>query len=117
EPNSSNEEYNIVNESIKRINKRIIIFIDDLDRLDGDEIISVLKIIRNTGNFKNLVYVSCYDKVYLLNALQRFSKRNLDIILDKFFDIEIPLSPIPTAELFRFIEDQFLNKFNKISEG
>ncbi|MBK9318882.1 MAG: hypothetical protein IPM91_08740 [Bacteroidetes bacterium] len=34
--------------------RKIIVFIDDLDRLTGDELVDVLKLIRNTANFRTL---------------------------------------------------------------
>ncbi|MEJ0057610.1 MAG: P-loop NTPase fold protein [Bacteroidota bacterium] len=107
---SKETEFKAIDKAIKAIDKRIIIFVDDLDRLDSDEIIEVLKLIRNTANFSNVIYISCYDKVYLLHALQNFNKRNLTIVLDKFFDVEIPISPIPLDELVNKIDNLFLNK-------
>jgi hypothetical protein len=107
---SSASEFTDIKKSISRIGKRIIVFIDDLDRLDKTEIIDILKLIRNTGNFPNTIYISCYDKIYLLHALQTFSRRNLTILLDKFFDLEIPLSPIPSSELIKMISENFLKK-------
>jgi predicted KAP-like P-loop ATPase len=55
-----------INASIQKINKRIIVFIDDLDRLDHQEIIEVLKLVRNTANFNNVVYVAGYDRGILM---------------------------------------------------
>ncbi|HRJ31293.1 MAG TPA: P-loop NTPase fold protein [Cyclobacteriaceae bacterium] len=100
-------DFDSIDRSISRIQKRVVIFIDDLDRLDSKEIVEVLKLIRNTANFGNVIYVSCYDKVYLLHALEKFNKRNLSIILDKFFDLEIPISPIPKNDLIMRIDESF----------
>ena len=36
-----------INKSIERIQKKIIVFVDDIDRLTGDELIDILKLIRN----------------------------------------------------------------------
>ena len=104
---SSNTEFRRVSRSIERVGKKLVIVIDDLDRLTKDEIIDVLKLMRNTGNFANTIYISCYDKVYLLHALQHFSKRNLNILLDKFFDIEIPLAPFTEKSIHQLLYDKF----------
>ncbi len=40
---------------------RIIIFIDDLDRLDPPEVVEVLRLIRSVADFPNVVYVTAYD--------------------------------------------------------
>lgn len=96
---SSRGELQKIRRAIKLTGKRIIVFVDDFDRLDKQEILDVLKLIRNTGDFPNTIYISCYDKLFILNALQNFNKRNLNTALDKFFDIEISLSPIPFVKL------------------
>ncbi|GCC50349.1 hypothetical protein SanaruYs_05640 [Chryseotalea sanaruensis] len=107
---SKEARFEQINRTISRMQKRIIIFIDDLDRLDASEIIEVLKLIRNAANFSNVVYISCYDKIYLLHALTRFNKRNLGIMLDKFFDVEISVAPIIPEDLIAKIESVFLSK-------
>ncbi|WP_434504288.1 KAP family P-loop NTPase fold protein [Prevotella sp.] len=60
----------VINSAIKEINKLILVVIDDLDRLDKDEIMSVLKLIRNSANFSNMVFVSAYDRDYLIETLK-----------------------------------------------
>lgn len=47
----------------------VVVVIDDLDRLEGAELMSVLKLIRITANFKNLVFIVAYDKDYISKAL------------------------------------------------
>ena len=48
----------------------VVVVIDDLDRLEGTELMAVLKLIRITANFKNLVFIVAYDKGYITNALK-----------------------------------------------
>lgn len=113
-PMSKDARFEVINRTINRLGKRLVIFIDDLDRLDSTEIIDVLKLIRDAANFSNVVYVSCYDKMYLLHALMRFNKRNLGIMLDKFFDIEISVAPIVQEDLIARIDQHF---FSKVADG
>ncbi len=58
-----------INNSILKTGKRLIVFIDDLDRLTNKEIIEVLRIIRNTGNFANTYYVVALDYNYTIGTL------------------------------------------------
>jgi hypothetical protein len=96
---SANDTYETINEALKEINKKIFVFVDDLDRLNQEEILQVLKLIRNTANFKNTVFVVAMDKGYILNRLS-----NDDVILnsrfiDKFFQLEIYLPEIDQSIL------------------
>lgn len=76
---SINSLYEEINSSLVRINKKIVIYIDDLDRLDKDEIIEVIRLVRNTANFYNTFFIVAYDRNYVINALKQhnlINKRN-----------------------------------------
>ena len=62
--------FNKIEELIKEINKKIVIFIDDLDRLQKDEIVQVVRLIRNAANFSNTVFVVAYDRAYIKMLLR-----------------------------------------------
>lgn len=84
------DEYTRINQMLLELGKKVVITIDDLDRLHPQEIIEVLKLIRNTANFSNVVYLVGYDKGYVESALQSLNS-SADGYLDKIFQLEIPL--------------------------
>lgn len=43
----------------------VVVIIDDLDRLEGAELTTILKLIRISANFKNLIFIVSYDKAYI----------------------------------------------------
>ncbi|SFB50721.1 KAP family P-loop NTPase fold protein [Algoriphagus aquimarinus] len=86
----SSAEYAQINEMLKATGRKVIITIDDLDRLYAPEIIEVLKLIRNTANFFNVVYLVGYDKGYVQSAIGTLNG-NAKNYLDKIFQLEIPL--------------------------
>jgi len=92
------EYYNKINSSLLASKKQIIVFIDDLDRLDKKEVLVVLKLIRNTANFNNLFYVVCYDKQYVEHALTELSDYGAKTFLEKIFQYEFEL-PLPNYTL------------------
>jgi len=85
------QSYERINKSIAKSKKQLLIFIDDLDRLDKREIVEVLRLIRNTANFNNLVYIVSYDKDYVLEAIKSFNKHNYKSFLEKIFQFEFTL--------------------------
>lgn len=97
------EESEILKEStdnaLQKIDKKIIIFIDDIDRLDKNEIQQLLKLIRNTANFKNTFFISAYDKEYITTALNEIIPYNNENFLEKIFQHEIPLPYYPYSKL------------------
>lgn len=90
-PLSPQEEYRKLAQKIKKLDRSIFIFIDDIDRLDKEEIIAVLKIIRNTANFKSFTYICAYDRNYVLEAVKELNSFNYKIFLEKIFSLEISL--------------------------
>jgi len=92
--NSTYELYNSINLTLKELDKKFIIFIDDLDRLSNNEILQVLKLVRNTANFKNFIFIIALDKEYVLGSL--LNKKDIfdHLFVDKFFQLEIYLPEI-----------------------
>lgn len=106
---SLNQLFASINSSIDRIQKRIVVFIDDLDRLTGDELIDVIKLIRNTANFRNTFFVVAYDHNYVLNTI---NKRNLisnkEEYLQKIVQLEITLPYFKKELLLTYLDEQLI---------
>ena len=79
-------------DGIEKINKKIVVFIDDLDRLTCEEILEVLKLITKNAAFFNTVFITAYDKDYINCILEKNlyvpQKQNFS---DKYFSMEIAL--------------------------
>jgi hypothetical protein len=57
-----------VSESIRALNRQLIITIDDIDRLDPEEIMEVLRLVRSVADFSNTVYLLNYDPRIVASA-------------------------------------------------
>ncbi|GEM_PF-6515682 len=90
-PGTIRSQYADLNESIKVIGRKIIIDIDDIDRLDSNEIVEVMRLIRNTGNFTNTFYLCAFDREYVVAALNKINDHNNTNFLEKIFQAEINL--------------------------
>ena len=93
---NSDSEKSRINEAIKRLKKRIIVIIEDLDRLTGDEIVEVFKLIDGNAAFDNLIFISAYDKGRINSLLE--STDESTAFSDKFFTWERPL-PLRSSQL------------------
>lgn len=92
---SLQQEYNQINNMVASTGKRVVIIIDDLDRLSGAEIMQVLRIIRNSANFHNTIFVVAVDHDYIVEVLKGtklFAKE--DHYLKKIFQLTISLPQI-----------------------
>jgi len=110
----SNQSYfEDINSLIKRIDRRIFIFIDDLDRLDNKEVFNLIRTIRNTANFTRTHFVIPFDKAYVINALNENKIFKPDEYLKKIFDVEVVLPPISKDNLQRMFYGLFESFFSK----
>lgn len=66
-----------------------IIAIDDVDRLCFDELITLLKLIRNTADFPNIYYIIAADHSSLCKTLETNGIQSPDEYLKKFFNFEL----------------------------
>ncbi len=81
--------FKAVSKKIQRLNKTLVVQIDDLDRLTAEEVLYTLKFIRNIANFKHTFFIVAYDEEYLK---KQFDKLNIDYsYLEKIFNITYPL--------------------------
>ncbi|OJV55562.1 MAG: hypothetical protein BGO31_19590 [Bacteroidetes bacterium 43-16] len=106
-------QYDSINKEIKRINKRIIVVFDDLDRLDKKEIYEVIRLIRNTANFGNTFFIAAYDRTYILNAIQDINSYQTHYFLEKIFQLEFTLPPINDSILEQELERRLYNKLTE----
>jgi hypothetical protein len=84
------DEYEQIKSIIsKKVDKPILIFIDDVDRLEKEELSALLKLIRNTADFPKLFYIIAADDTYLKDMLKAFGIQNPELYLKKFVNIDL----------------------------
>lgn len=119
--NSLETLFNEINDNLKVLNKKLIIFIDDVDRLDNQEVYQLLKLIRNTANFTNTFFVIAYDRDYVNNAILKVNSFPSNDYLNKIINTEltlpyfdkIVLSKIFIEKVLKLIGEEYRNKIEK----
>ena len=93
------KEQEAVNRTLRELGKRVYVLLDDLDRLSGEEILEVLKLMDRNASFSNTVFITAYDKAYVNNVLKKHLDHGLDhSFIDKYISLEFPLSE-PSKEV------------------
>ena len=107
-----------VTEALEEGNEKIIIFIDDLDRLLDSEICEVLQFVKGVGDLKNIIYILAYDKQIVINSLGKVTSNKGEEYLKKIVQIQMELPIITSTKIgFLFkneIEDLFYDKISKM---
>ena len=102
-----------INDILIRMQKKLVIYIDDLDRLDSKEVTEVLRLIRKTANFHNTVFIVAYDRSYVINAINQHNSHNKEKFLEKIFQLEINLPSFEKSLLSERLVDNLKKRFPK----
>ncbi|MDC6363310.1 MULTISPECIES: KAP family P-loop NTPase fold protein [Flavobacteriaceae] len=113
---SLSEEFKSLNTLLKKIDKRVVVFIDDFDRLQSGEIFEILKLIRNTGGFDNFIYVVAFDKDYVDNSLGNLKIPKPENFTEKIFFKEEHIIPATQIQIRNFLLKSLASKFDNKEE-
>jgi len=91
---------NRLDEFLKESKSKLVIFVDDIDRLDKNEIYSIFRLVKLTADFTNTTYILSFDEKMVASAIgDRFgagNKQSGQNFLEKI--IQVPLQ-IPQAQI------------------
>ena len=105
-----------IKESFAALKKRVLVIIDDFDRLSKEEILEVLKLIDGNAAFTNLIFLTAYDKEQVNRTLGETYKTSDACFVDKFFDVEFAIPFRPYIYIAEYMEETLCKQLN-ISEG
>ena len=109
---STSEQYEFLKKEIGKLGRKIMIFIDDVDRLDSEELIELFSLIRNSSlSFPNMSYILTYDKEYVASQLQNKFDAHTYRYMEKIVQVEYPLAKTTPEQL----EKAFFDELEKLS--
>lgn len=94
-----------LSDALQKLDGNLFVLIDDIDRLQQEEIFEVLRLVRNTADFNHIVYVVTCDKGYVTDTLGNMGLAKPEEYLKKIFQLELKF---PMFEGYLFTE--LLNK-------
>ena len=101
-----------LNDLISQIDKRIVIVIEDFDRLLADEIIEVFKLIDANASFTNFIFITAYDKKHINKIIGETYSNEEAFFSDKFFTIEVPIPKRPYDKIFNYLIETLTDKLH-----
>ena len=122
---SVDKNLQVIAEVLRTIDKKLIIAIDDIDRLSFEEIVEVLSIVKKSFMFPNTSFILCYDTENL-KRLQKENKTNLNLVdfLEKFINLKtsIFISRNSFMNIFKILlihlkKNLLCGSFNAVGEG
>ena len=106
---STSEQYEFLKKGICKLGRKIMIFIDDVDRLDGEELTELFSLVRNISSFPNMSYILAYDKEYVTTQLQNKFNEHTYRYMEKIVQAEYPLAKITPEQLKEAFTKELVN--------
>lgn len=97
---------------IKTNKKSIIIFLDDLDRKEENEIYEICNIIKNNSYSLNVCFILFYDKNILINKIQNKYLNNNYCYFEKFINYNLDLPLIASNQIIKNVVKKYFSKYN-----
>lgn len=93
--------------------KKIIVMIDDLDRLSSDEIVAIFQLVKSLADFPYMIYLLAFDRDIVVKALEDVQKGNGNAYLEKIVQMPFELPRANSVD----IEQIFLKRLEEVVQG
>lgn len=113
EKKSPEELKQCIADKLEKNDLKIVVMIDDLDRLPSEGVRSVFQLIAAIADFPRVSYILAYDRANVVAALSEVQGCDGDIYLEKIIQIPFEL-PKPSPELLKEI---FVDEINAIFDS
>ncbi|MDC7243512.1 MAG: P-loop NTPase fold protein [Sphaerochaetaceae bacterium] len=94
------------------INKKVVVFIDDLDRLDFETIKEIILVIQKGFSLSNMSFVLCYDTSNINVFDNNKETEKISEFLEKYINIKTSIF-IDSSELSGYFTDIYLNTMSE----
>ncbi|HEX4738822.1 MAG TPA: P-loop NTPase fold protein [Allosphingosinicella sp.] len=88
------DERRKLEKKLKASNSAVVVLVDELDRVEDDEVRAVAQLIKAVGDIKGISYLVAYDPARVTEALGRGDKDRGAAYLEKIVQHPIPLRPL-----------------------
>ena len=112
-PPSLEETREQLKKELGKINRKIIVVIDDIDRLTNEQIRDIFQLVKQVANFPNVIYLLSMDREVVCRALHEVQKIDGHEYLDKIIQIPIEIPELRKSKL----HDILLQKLDVIRDS
>jgi hypothetical protein len=91
-----------IKSALVRLPKRVVVLLDEIDRMEKEELVTLLKVVRGVSSLPNLSFVCAGDRSTIVNTIGKNNE-----YFEKFFPVLIP-TPEPEIAALRNVGMQRL---------
>lgn len=93
-------------DELAKFDKKIMIIIDDIDRLDTKETLAIFKLVKVTANFSNCIFFLAYDRKRVVQRVDDVTNKSGDDYLKKIIQTTFRLPTISRKQIKEMIFEQ-----------
>ncbi len=99
------KQFDALSTEIQALGRRVLIVVDDVDRLGGDELLNLLRILRLLGRFRGVHYLVAYDQETVEDLLvSTGSVGRSASFMEKIVQYPFEIPPISQATVIRLFD-------------
>jgi hypothetical protein len=111
------QERKAVAAALAELDKRVLLVLDDLDRLAPAEVADVVRLVKLVGDFPNVTYLLAYDRNQVEQALTRAHGSDGRLYLDKIVQASYPVPHVESTELARMLSESLRGTLGPAMDG
>lgn len=110
-----------LDKAIQSVGEKILVVIDDIDRLDKNEIYSILRLVKLNADFPNSIYLLSFDEEMVAEAIgERFGKTGKEAgrnFLEKIIQVPLYLPKLLQSDLINYSFNEITKVINSLELG
>src|SRR5690606_11348975 len=91
---------------LRALGRPLVVFVDDIDRLDPEQIRMLLRQVKANANLPNIIFVLLYQPSIVERALEPISDGQGRAFLEKIVQTNFDLPAVPSSIVYRIFEDE-----------
>ncbi|WP_425663233.1 KAP family P-loop NTPase fold protein [Gardnerella piotii] len=99
--------------ALEDFNHKIIVFIDDIDRLTTPQIKDIFQLVKQVGDFPSIIYVLTMDREIVCNALSEYHNIDGDEYLKKIVQVSFEVPEIDRSLLPEILKGRLSKVIHK----
>lgn len=103
---------------LKKQTNKVLVVIDDIDRLSNEQIRQVFQLVTSVAKFPNTTYLLVFDKDIVVKALEQVQEGNGEDYLEKVIQMPIQIPDIQRSALRQILFnrlDEIIKKHNDVN--
>ncbi|WP_171170412.1 P-loop NTPase fold protein [Ruegeria sp. HKCCA0370] len=102
--------------ALRKAKVRVLIVIDDLDRLDPTEVVEMARLVRSTLDLPHVTFLVAYDRQQVANSVRTVLGVDGDAYLEKIVQLQVNVPACNSYDLARALAEELQSVFGDLSE-